>query len=252
MRAGGHVMSGFLSSSVWRRGCRAGLWRVKGHLASLGCQIRIKNTTRLHINKEFRRITTVSLEQRFKDKLDHYTPKLAALMRAKGGVVGTKLRPHLDKLCQVNNCSDVTEHILKILVIHGADGEDPVDVSILLDGAEILPGCCNTAKACVLLLGPIYALNLASSPTLRYTFEVLQKLFLELDVIKLPPKILCKNVKGDAQTPTAQITPARAKSEVELLKLKVASQQERIKDLEEEQDFLREQLAQDMLNLSKA
>ncbi|KAL7886016.1 hypothetical protein AOLI_G00063110 [Acnodon oligacanthus] len=153
------------------------------------------------INEKFRRITTISLEHRFMNKLDHYTPKLVALMKAKGGVVGTKLRPHLDKLwqkqsieirrdsvlrslifylgekevllledCLVNNCSDVTVHIFKILVIHGADGDDPVDVSILLDGAKILLGCYNTAKACVLLMGLIYALNLAYPPTLGYTF----------------------------------------------------------------------------------
>ncbi|KAG9262714.1 hypothetical protein AMEX_G24535 [Astyanax mexicanus] len=133
-------------------------------------------------------------------------------MKAKGGVVGTKLKPHLDKMCQdqsiemrrdaiirslilylgekeelfkdclEDNRSDVTEHLLKILVVHGAEGEDPVDVSILLDGAEILPGCCNTAKACGLLMGLIYALNLAYPLSLRYTFEVFQKLFLELDV----------------------------------------------------------------------
>ncbi|KAG9275705.1 sterile alpha motif domain-containing protein 3-like isoform X2 [Astyanax mexicanus] len=172
------------------------------------------------IKEEFRRITTVSLEQTFMRKLDYYTPKLLALMKVKGGVVGTKLRPHLDKMCQdqsiemrrdaiirslilylgekeeelfkdclEDNRSDVTEHLLKILVIHGAEGEDPVDVSILLDGAEILPGCCNTAKACALLMGLIYALNLAYPLSLRYTFEVFQKLFLELDVIKLSPKV---------------------------------------------------------------
>ncbi|KAL7873359.1 hypothetical protein AOLI_G00124300 [Acnodon oligacanthus] len=129
------------------------------------------------------------------NKLDHYTPKLVVLLKDKEGVVGTKLRAHLDKLCQVNNRSDVTENILKILVIHGADGEDPVDVSILLDGAEILPGCCNTAKACALLRGLIYALNLAYFPKLRYTFEVFQKLFLELDVIKLSPKVQALKLK---------------------------------------------------------
>lgn len=34
-------------------------------------------------------------------KLDLYTPKLIALMKLKGGIVGVKLRPHLDKLSQV-------------------------------------------------------------------------------------------------------------------------------------------------------
>ncbi|MEQ2297917.1 hypothetical protein AMECASPLE_039640, partial [Ameca splendens] len=52
------------------------------------------------IKEEFRRITTISLEQTFMYKLDHYTPKLTTLMKGKGGVVGTKLRPFLDKLSQ--------------------------------------------------------------------------------------------------------------------------------------------------------
>ncbi|KAF3860266.1 hypothetical protein F7725_000521 [Dissostichus mawsoni] len=56
----------------------------------------------------------------------HYTPKLIALMKAKGGVLGTKLRPFLEKLSQEDSRSDATEHVLKILVVHGANGEDPV------------------------------------------------------------------------------------------------------------------------------
>lgn len=89
---------------------------------------------------------------------------------------------------QEESRSDVSNHILKILVVHGAD-EDPVDVSILVEGHEILPGCNSTAKACSLLMGLIYALNLAYPPTLRYTFEVFQKLLLELDGFKLSPKV---------------------------------------------------------------
>ncbi len=90
---------------------------------------------------------------------------------------------------QEDNRSDKTQHTLNILIVHGADGKDPVDVSIILEGKEILPGCHNTAKACALLMGLIYALNLAYPRALRYTFEVFQKLFLELDVIKLSPKV---------------------------------------------------------------
>lgn len=89
---------------------------------------------------------------------------------------------------QEDSQSDVSNHTLKILVVHGAD-EDPVDVSILVEGHEILPGCKSTAKACSLLMGLIYALNLAYPPTLRYTFEVFQELLLELDGVKLSPKI---------------------------------------------------------------
>lgn len=145
------------------------------------------------IQEEFWRLTTISLEQSFMNRLDAYTPKMITLMKLKGGVVGTKLRPYMDILsqnqniemrreavirslilyigekeeelfedCQEDNHSDTAQHTLKILVVHGADGKDPVDVSIILEGKEILPGCQNTAKACALLMGLIYALNLDS------------------------------------------------------------------------------------------
>lgn len=71
---------------------------------------------------------------------------------------------------QEDTRSDAAEHILKILVVHGVDREDPVDVSILLEGREMFQGCGSTAKACTLLMGLIYTLNLAYPPTLRYTF----------------------------------------------------------------------------------
>nr|XP_029137678.1 uncharacterized protein LOC114921648 [Labrus bergylta] len=187
-------------------------------------EVKIRNNAK--IKEEFRRITTISLEQSFMYKLDHYTPKLTALMKAKGGVVGTRLRPHLDKLsqnpstdmrrdavirglilylgekleelfedCLEDNRSDATHHIVKILVVHGTDGEEPVDVSILLEGKEVLTGCSSTAKACTLLMGLIYALNLAYPSALRYTFEVFQKLFLELNGIKLSPKVHALKLK---------------------------------------------------------
>lgn len=91
--------------------------------------------------------------------------------------------------CLQEDCrSDATYHVLKILVVHGTDGENPVDVSIVLEGQEMLTQCGSTAKACILLMGLIYALNLAYPPGLRYTFEVFQKILLELDGIKLSPK----------------------------------------------------------------
>ncbi len=44
------------------------------------------------------------------NRLDAYTPKMITLMKLKGGVVGTKLRPYMDILSQV--C------LLKIVLVH--------------------------------------------------------------------------------------------------------------------------------------
>ena len=79
-------------------------------------------------------------------------------------------------------------------MVRGIEGEPPVTVSIVLEGQEIL-SCGSVAKACMLLMGLIYALNLAYPATLRYTFEVFQKLLLELDGVRLSPKIQTFKVK---------------------------------------------------------
>ncbi|XP_067105521.1 uncharacterized protein [Osmerus mordax] len=161
--------------------------------------------------------------------LDSYTPRLLNIMRAKGGVPGTKIRPILDTLnqrdsierrrdavirslieylgesgvelfldCQEADRHENTHHILKVLVLHAATDEDPVDVSIIIEGNEVLTKCDNTAKACTLLMGLLYALNLEYPAKLKYTFEVFQKLFLELDGIKLSSKV---------QSPYPQLSP---------------------------------------------
>lgn len=96
---------------------------------------------------------------------------------------------------KVDNFEDVWQHKMKIVVVRASYAQDPVDVSIVLDGKEIVTGCGNAAKACTLLMGLIYSLNLAYPLTLRYTFEVFQKLFLDLDAIKLSPKVQTLKMK---------------------------------------------------------
>uniref|UniRef100_A0A3P8S984 Uncharacterized protein n=1 Tax=Amphiprion percula TaxID=161767 RepID=A0A3P8S984_AMPPE len=54
--------------------------------------------------------------------------------------------------------------------------EPPEDIGIVID-------------ACAMLLGLIYALNLAYPKPLRFTFEVLQKIPMQLDQHKMSPKV---------------------------------------------------------------
>ncbi len=54
----------------------------------------------------------------------------------------------------------------------------------MLEGEKVIQDLCSVPYATAMLLGLIYGLNLYP-PELRYTFEVLQKLFLVLDGNKL-------------------------------------------------------------------
>uniref|UniRef100_A0A3B5B7Q7 Uncharacterized protein n=1 Tax=Stegastes partitus TaxID=144197 RepID=A0A3B5B7Q7_9TELE len=65
----------------------------------------------------------------------------------------------------------------------------PEDVGIVIEGMEVLHELTSVASACALLLGLIYALNLAYPKPLRFTFEVLQKILMQLYRHKMSPKV---------------------------------------------------------------
>lgn len=89
-----------------------------------------------------------------------------------------------------DECEDHTDQTMKVIVIHNVMAEeDPAEVSLVIEGNQVLTGCGNRTKACMLLMGLIYALNLEYPKTLKNTFEVFQKLFLELDGAKLLKKV---------------------------------------------------------------
>ncbi|CAI5689086.1 unnamed protein product [Oreochromis niloticus] len=158
--------------------------------------------------------------------MDGYTTKLLEIFRRKGGTAGTKIKPMLDSLnkhhvdgrrdiiirCLVEYLGesgeelikdhqdvsqealkeDCSNHVMKIIVTHpnvAQENQDPVNVSVIIEGTEILEDCGSVTNACLLLMGVIYAVNLSYPLKLKYTFEVFQKLFLELDILKMSPKV---------------------------------------------------------------
>ncbi|XP_047233654.1 uncharacterized protein LOC124875491 [Girardinichthys multiradiatus] len=64
------------------------------------------------------------------------------------------------------------------------------EVGVVLEGIRVMTNLDNIAFAVVMLFGLIYVLNLAYSADLCYTFEVFQKIFMELDGGKLSNKAL--------------------------------------------------------------
>uniref|UniRef100_A0A3Q3NJC8 Uncharacterized protein n=1 Tax=Labrus bergylta TaxID=56723 RepID=A0A3Q3NJC8_9LABR len=78
---------------------------------------------------------------------------------------------------------------MKIYRIKTNVSEDPEDIGIVVDGVKTLTALKNFPRACSMLVGLTYAVDLAYPKELRYTFEVFQKLLLELDSSKLSPKV---------------------------------------------------------------
>ncbi|XP_024116850.1 uncharacterized protein LOC112138529 [Oryzias melastigma] len=171
------------------------------------------------INEEFRRCTAVPLEPKFMFELDRHSPKLMQIFSDKGGAVGQRIKNLMMELIQDSGVSsskkrDVTLKCLTeymgesvqdlITDFHGVAETDvhktleaasmmiyqcqePDAVGIVIDGTPVLTGIASISRACCLLIGTIYALNLKYPAKLPKTFEVFQRLFLGLDTLRPKP-----------------------------------------------------------------
>lgn len=86
----------------------------------------------------------------------------------------------------------MVQTVIGIYVIKqvGADvDQSPEDVGIIVEGVQVLDEPKDVATACALLFGIIYDLNLSYPADLRYTFEFIQKILMELDTQRLSNKI---------------------------------------------------------------
>lgn len=82
------------------------------------------------------------------------------------------------------------DQAMKVLVVHNPMADhNPAEVRIVIEGNQVLSRCGNRTRACMLLMGLIYALNLEYPKMLKNTFEVFQKLLLELDGAKILKKV---------------------------------------------------------------
>uniref|UniRef100_A0A672YC77 Uncharacterized protein n=1 Tax=Sphaeramia orbicularis TaxID=375764 RepID=A0A672YC77_9TELE len=96
------------------------------------------------------------------------------------------------------NPEDIAEKTMGIYIVraegHGSDGRF-ADVSVELEGAVVLCNLQSVSHACVMLYGLIYELNLSYPKSLKRTFEVYQKILMDLDSTKLSPKVQTLKLK---------------------------------------------------------
>ncbi|XP_051772154.1 uncharacterized protein LOC127524567 isoform X1 [Ctenopharyngodon idella] len=180
------------------------------------------------INEEFRRCAAVPLESVFMSQLDKYTPKLLDLFSVKGGAVGQRIKNLLMELIQDPSTSVVKKRdvTLRCLIEYmGESGQElisdyygktessvhedlkmrnmqiyvcrePDAVGVIIEGIPVLTDLGNLARACCLLLGMTYALNLQYPPQLCKTFEVFQRLFVGLDTLHPKPSYRFMTLKN--------------------------------------------------------
>jgi len=86
------------------------------------------------------------------------------------------------------------------IITKGGSADDLLLTEVMLEGIEVMTGLSGVAKACVYLLGLIYAINLSYPKELSCSREFFQKILMELDsgkhspkVYSLKNKLLCSN-----------------------------------------------------------
>ncbi|KAF1389893.1 hypothetical protein PFLUV_G00052260 [Perca fluviatilis] len=176
------------------------------------------------LQDEFHRITMVHLESKFMSKLDEYTPRLLNIFHSKGGTMGLRLQAILLKAPSNHSISMTRDVVIRCLMVYLGESTDqllkeyddadedsvsqdlavqrikiyhiktttpegPDDIGIVVEGVKVLTALGNFPRACSMVIGLAYAVNLAYPKEVRYTLEVFQKLLLELDYSKLSPKV---------------------------------------------------------------
>lgn len=74
------------------------------------------------------------------------------------------------------------------ICVRKEDRASQSDVAVVIEGNKAVEGLESVALAVALLFGLMYAINLSYPANLRYTFEVIQKIFMELDPGRLSKK----------------------------------------------------------------
>lgn len=79
------------------------------------------------------------------------------------------------------------------------EAEDPLQpphhTEIVIEGVQVLNDLPSVPHACAMLFGLIYILNLSYPSEHKYTFDALQKIFMEIEPKKMTCRVFSLSVK---------------------------------------------------------
>ncbi|KAK0150376.1 hypothetical protein N1851_008533 [Merluccius polli] len=161
--------------------------------------------TETQIYDEFSRVASKNLRQQFYEALDRHTPSLIRMMKSKRGKVGQSLEGFLRQIDSqvmtvssagfVLTCAQVPVGILTVISEDDPNRNatslhlNPTSVAVILEGEIVLDDLSSYAEAFCLLVGLIYALHIDYPKSMRYSFEFIQKVLLDIGQTKLSPKM---------------------------------------------------------------
>ncbi|TDG99317.1 hypothetical protein EPR50_G00209730 [Perca flavescens] len=141
----------------------------------------------VEICEEFYRVTTKDMLGTFKAALDEYCPRLLKLYRARRGACVQHMENLLDRLDEQDTDAvdgqtrGVKMGILTVFVDDAPTLQPTVNsIDIVLEEAIVLTDLPDLPTAFAYLFGLLYALNMEFPKELKYTFEAIQHIFMEL------------------------------------------------------------------------
>ncbi|KAF1393416.1 hypothetical protein PFLUV_G00015480 [Perca fluviatilis] len=172
--------------------------------------------TQRQIEAEFRRIVSMNLKQPFLDRLDEFVPRFLRLYKQRLEKV-KELQPFVEsldddnsnqqkravvllglahflkedpsqffKICKPNEESEAVKGMnVGILVVTEEDPQRPVpkemiDIALILEEHIVLRDLKDVPNAFVLLMGLLYVFNIHYPKGLKYMFEVIQKVIMNI------------------------------------------------------------------------
>ncbi|XP_072563171.1 sterile alpha motif domain-containing protein 3-like [Paramormyrops kingsleyae] len=160
------------------------------------------------VEAEFARLTSVDLKGSLFAGLDQYLERFLELYKTKSGIAGlTRLikcldddsstqrkrtvlllglphflkedPSHIFKTVEPTDIEDTFTKGMKVGIVT-VKGEDIIDVLVVLEEAVVLSNLRDVPSAISMLMGLLFALNIDYPKELKYTFEIIQKVLMNI------------------------------------------------------------------------